>query len=160
MPNDTIRNRLHKHYVHPRIPVVKERPMQSTPGCTTAHQPGTFWGRVIFSDKKTVSSTTRSTPLLATQRNKIRSRNIYGVARSGHVTSNTWGPFIRHEWGEVKRDWMLKIEGSHGPYYSSSGYTQPWTDSVHAGNCKVKSKCSIYNTNTRLCLFYKIESHV
>ncbi|KAK4307347.1 hypothetical protein Pmani_018177 [Petrolisthes manimaculis] len=71
------------------------------------HQDLNFWGRVIFSDEKTFSSTSHG-KLHCWRRDNTRydEENVYQVARSGRVTCNVWGWIFLHGVGEV-----TEIEG-------------------------------------------------
>lgn len=109
----TVRRRLHESGLHHRVPAVKER-------LEDRHREGRlrfaqqyveenldFWGRVIFTDEKTFSSTNHGR-LHCWRINNSRYDpvNVYQEARSGHVTVNIWGWVNLNSVGE-----MTDIEG-------------------------------------------------
>lgn len=106
--SDTVRRRLKEAGVHHRVPAVKEmlterhRQNRLRFAETYVNENLDYWGRVIFSDEKTFSSTTHG-PLHCYRRNGTRysRENIFEVARSGHVTCNVWGWIHLHGIGEL-----------------------------------------------------------
>ena len=94
----TVCNRLHEAGVHHRIPAEKEnlterhRNRRLVFAQQYVNMDLDYWGRVIFSDEKSFSSTTHGRPH-CWRRNGTRynRENIYEVARSGHVTCSVWG---------------------------------------------------------------------
>ena len=94
----TIRRRLHETGLHHRVPAVKEfleaRHVEARLSFAEEYVEKTldFWGRTIFTDEKTFSSTSHG-QLHCWRRNNTRydPKHVYQEARSGHVTANFWG---------------------------------------------------------------------
>lgn len=109
----TVRNRLHKAGVHHRIPAKKEK-------LTERHrldrlrfaqryvqEDMQFWGRAIFSDEKTFSSSTYGRHhCWRPNGTRYAPENIHEVTRSGYVTCNVWGWLHLYGIGE-----LVDIEG-------------------------------------------------
>ena len=101
----TIRRRWHNAEIHHRTPAVKERlEERHIQGRLAFAQEYVdkdldFWGRVIFSDEKTFSSTNHG-KLHCWRRNNTRydPEHIYQEARSGHVTANYGAGSISTVW--------------------------------------------------------------
>lgn len=104
----TIRRRLNEAGVHHRIPAVKEflegRHIEGRLRFAQEYveQNMDFWGRVIFTDEKTFSSTSHG-QLHCWRLNNTRydPKHVYQEARSGHVTANVWGWINLNSVGEL-----------------------------------------------------------
>lgn len=109
----TVRRRLHKADIHHRTPAKKGK-------ITEEHRLSRlefaeryrdedlqFWGRVIFSDEKCWSSSTHGRQhCWRPNGTRYDLPHIYEVARSGHITCNTWGWIHLYGAGE-----LVDIEG-------------------------------------------------
>lgn len=110
---ETVRRRLREGGLRHRIPATKEkltarhRLDRLRFAETYVNEGLDFWGRVIFSDEKTFSSSTHG-PLHCYRRPGTRylRENIFEIARSGHVTCNVWGWIHLYGIGE-----LTEIEG-------------------------------------------------
>ena len=109
----TVRNRLHKAGIHHRSPAIKQKLEERHRAARLEFARQyvdvglDFWGRVIFTDEKTFASNTHGQlHCWGSNNSKYERRNIYEVARSGHITCNVWGWIHLHGIGEV-----AEIEG-------------------------------------------------
>ena len=105
---DTIRRRLHAAGIHHHPPATKpklqERHREARLQFALQHVEDdlAYWGRVIFSDEKTFASTTHGKlHCWRPDGTRYARKNIYEVARSGHVTANVWGWIHLYGVGEL-----------------------------------------------------------